>query len=190
MIMQFRKSKDEECEVILKEKKLPGVSWEVFEELYNSMQNSPDLRAEGERHVVDTFYPNNIRGRHVVGNATVYVKKTPVVRRDEGDQENGLWLRFALKREEKMPRNFVPEEPPVFFRLQNTQTFLYKEGWMYTLSKVVQGMSKEEACRQDPTFEVELEILHNGPAVRTCVDDEKLAASFAAKAKDLLGTYK
>jgi hypothetical protein len=190
LVVHFQTSKSIELEVIMRDTYLPhGVSFGVFQSLYLSLVASAEaghMVAIGKSNIVDSFYPGNIRGRHEVGKSPVFITKTPIRKVDTVcDQRPGTMLRFNLKDELPKVKTYTPDIAPTYIRLQQHWNFLYRDRYMYTLKKVVQGPTKAEACLLPPSFEVELEMLHHAPT--RFQPPVTTATSFLAKAIDLCG---
>jgi hypothetical protein len=192
----FSLSRTKELEMVLKGAKgdLRSISYPSFKLLYESLvaranedekKSSEGLVSHGEKTYVDVFYANSIRGRFIPGQRVRFMQKTPIARVDTESPHSPVIMRFNLKEERPMPIRYAPKDAPLFFRQAIRWTFVYKERYAYTLTKVSSGPTKEVAAKMMPVFEIELELLASRWQRDTSI--EKIARDMWGKSVDLLG---
>ena len=169
-----------------------GVSFSMFNNIYNTLERSADnmvLVRHNVMNIVDYCFPGNIRGRYDASGLVppVYVHKTPITKMIIMSHDRpGIQLRINLKSEQEC--DDVPAGPPLIIRLQQRWRYVYNNYFIFDLKKVVTGVTKEEACKAAPVFEVEIELMRN-KKVLNARTDAMIASSMICKIKDIMGRY-
>lgn len=168
-----------------------GVNFVHFKGLYDMIANTVKHNStrwytkHQKDHFARFFFKGDIRGCYSISRDPIFVRKILIDRVDIKIHNNPSIIRISLK-EEVLIENYIPKSPPVSVRLYERWSFVYDNIWLYDLSKVVQGSTKESACKEVPTYEVEIELtnLHN-PTYRKSA--EYLTLRFIHRLIDLLG---
>lgn len=187
-ITGFNVHKNSELEAVFSDRRLAagGVQFELFEKLFNAMQASSKhglLFACDKIAVIDFFYPDSVRTRYISGKEPITIKKTRI-----GNfkiiclQRSNLNITVHLKNEIPIK---PPTTPALFVRLQEVWNFIYKDGFEFTMKKVVSGKDKVDACTKPPVYEIEIEVLKGAPTTNVT----RCANSFLMKIGDLCGRY-
>ncbi len=191
MLQAFDNTKTAELEVIISKKQLQGkqsgtVPYEIFLKLWDIFKKSEELQKHKIIKYTDYFYPNNVRVRAQYGHNPQSIIKTKIASiHAKCPQRKFLDFHITLKNE--MP-TCLPDKPDTFFlvRAQEVRMFTYKNTFCYLLKKVATAATRELAGEQEPTFEIEIEILRDSDYFKQSSYDE-LAESFVAKILDLAG---
>jgi hypothetical protein len=193
LIKKFKQEKDCELEGligVLKPSEFnPGVDFQYFKEVYNALDSADTklwTNIEKKEHFVSYFFKDNIRGRYNVKDSPKFVEKSKITSVDCFCQERKYDLRLNLKRETE--KTFVPVSKPHFVRLHERWSFTYKNAFRYDLSKVSSGKTKDLAARNQPSYEIEVEILKGSEFIAQN-PVELVATNFLAKLIDLLGRF-
>jgi hypothetical protein len=170
----------------------PGVDFCYFKSLYSVFQKAGEERhiwskENPKEHFASFFFSEDIRGRYSIANKPVFIRKLPVSNCDIICKERIYDLRVNLK-SEVLVSDYIATEPPIYVRLHERWTFIYKNTWKYDFSKVSSGKTKESACKSLPVFEVELELLRNN-TVFLNESSTVIATNLVEKLIDLLGRF-
>lgn len=172
-----------------------GVNFSHFKALYSAFNsapkqtdtNNPWTAVGGKRHFASFLYKDKVRGRYNVKDKPVFVRKTALAKCDISCEGRPYDLRVSLKSEEPV-EVYLAKDKPELVRLQERWSFTYKSSWKYDFTKVASGSSKELACKSQPVFEVELELLQNSQALCSLSSDQ-IAEHILEKLTDLLGRF-
>jgi hypothetical protein len=169
-----------------------GVPFAIFNKLFQSLSNAAQngkLYAVEKTAMIDFFFAGNIRTRYLSGKAPVSIVKTRLSKFDVLCPERpNINIRFNLKNEVPLEKNLIPKIPPLFVRLQESWQFLYDGRYEYTLKKTVSGVSKQEACKQTPSYEIELEVVRKKEWLENTTS-ESIAENIKHKVIDICGRY-
>lgn len=193
MVNTFRKHHFTELELLIVQQNLPhGVAFETMKRMYDTLVHASTngvFRNKPKATYIDYFYRSNVRVRYTTGHKhPVYIRKTPLARVDmECIQRPGFYMRFNLK-DEAPVRKYVADDEPILVRLIEAWDFVYKDRFTYTIKKVATGTDKQDACKQKPSYEIEVELHRNTDYLEN-TDDSTIAHSFIGKAIDILGRW-
>lgn len=194
LVHTFRCHKHAELEVLFSSSDVVnGVEFALFNKLFKSLSASAErgvLCAINKSAIVDFHYVDNIRTRYEAGKRCKTVQKIKLARYDVVCKERpNVNIRVNLKNE--IPVNLsdcAPKMSPIFVRLQEVWTFCYKGRFEYTLKKTVSGETQSESCKNDPIYEIELEMLRNKDWLEnTC--DLMITENLISKILHLCGRY-
>lgn len=176
------------------------MSFDTFHRLYtalerSSMHPSTRIKSHGKTHVVEYVYDNAVTTRYVLGRAAPSVStqaihfKTSVTGMIDmvADARPGVVLRATLETTRHVDTVSVTR-PPLYVVMAEQWRFTYGNNVEYVLSKSVQGVDKESACKMRPELSVSIELLR-GETVRVH-GTEVVAAKYLAKVVDLLGRHR
>ena len=189
----FRQHIHTELEVIIIDTTIPsGVKFAIIEELHSALAEGSKAGAFVELEktfYLDFFYPKSVRARYTNGkNKPTYIRKLSLGRVEMlCPQRTGVMIRANLKDEQPVRMSPI-DGVPLFCRLQECWRFVYQNKFEYVLKKVVSGKDKETACRNIPTFEIEIELLRNKTYLAK-TNDVVIIRSLVSKAVDILGRY-
>jgi hypothetical protein len=189
-VASFRANNDSELEFILSggDEMSGGVPANVFEGILDALTKSAKFNLIGPTSLVDCFYPGSLRIRHRVGQEPEMIIKTPITKVDcICPQRQGIGMRLTLKNE-KPVKQAPPIKSPLYVRVQKQWQFNMPAMPLvsYILKKTSGGKNKDEACKTEPRFEVEIELQrHKSSMDRT--DDEGIAKILIEKTLDLCG---
>jgi hypothetical protein len=173
-----------------------GVDFSYFKALHSvfntgreSDREQKDIWSQSEikSHFASFFYKGDVRGRYNVRDSPVFVRKIPVLKCDLNCKSRSYDIRISLK-EEQPVKNYLAKDTPEYVRLHERWSFTYKEAWRYDFTKVASGTSKELACKSEPVFEIELELLRNSTFLNSTSNDQ-IAIHIIEKLIDLLGRF-
>jgi hypothetical protein len=194
MFGHFRLLEHGELEVLLCEKQdEKTVSQSTFQRILHCLQQSSTpphniFKYIGERTIQDFFFSHgNVRSRIEAGRSPITIQKkkvsTAAARCVERPQYSFC---FHLKQEHptKNPSMAIPN----CVRLQQAWEFTYKDAFRYTLKKVCTGNTKEQACKQEPTYEIEIEVIPHSAYLSESTN-EFMAHSLVIKIMDLVGRF-
>lgn len=131
----------------------PGVSFDHFNTLSKLLLSCSTLRSR-TFHSINYLYTDGIRSRHIVGSAPVFERKVTLDQFQFYCEERSLWVRVKLSAE--IPENKKKERPSSVRLIQRQQSVA--ADFVIDLSKTVIGKTKVAACKNTPTFEIELEV--------------------------------
>ena len=190
MVYEFNKSSHGEIEGSIVDERLPGgVSSGYFGAVLASVKNVAE-KNKGDWTVipvemfVDMFYPSGNRTRMFQNQPPVHVNK----------QKSGSMTVSSQPHQRKITLNLKHEVPcggnksvPIYFRLCERFSFIYKRIWRYDFKRVNSGVTKSKAMETPCVFEIELELIekqnvHGMP-------DGTTAEYLFQRLVDLLGRY-
>jgi hypothetical protein len=163
-----------------------GVDFEHFKALFSTLSVS-DWSPCVKSNYASFFHPNRIRATYNARDPPVFIRKTPVEKCDFVCSGRNYDLRVSL-REERPVVNQTTTREPSHVRLHERWSFVYKDAWKYDFTKVASGPTKELACRSQPVFEIELELLRNYTFLQSLTTPQ-LAVHIVEKLVDLLGRF-
>ena len=137
-----------------------GVDYQHFNSLFTTFPSSSSGNwkiKSTEDHFVRFDFGDGIRGTYRGYSAPVFCVKQRLTKIDIECLNRHYNLRINLKTE--TPTNQEGALIPTWTRLFERWSFVYREAFKYDLSKVAQGETKEKACSNGFTFEVELELI-------------------------------
>lgn len=195
MINEFRTLQHAEFEVIVfqRVKNLKNISFEVFDRVLKCLTKASQAPANifdfrGKKTLQDFYFSHgNVRSRIEIGFApkNIHKKKVCIVNAMCAER-NQFHFTFHLKQE--IPVKNPSISSPSFIRLQEVWEFVYKEAFIYTLKKVCAGKTKEQACQEVPTYEMELELIPHSSYLKNKTNEE-MAESLIEKCLDLVGRF-
>lgn len=196
VLQAFQNTPTAELEVIISRKVMQGkqngtLPFEMWKKLYRWVktgckQNPIHMIFEGEQEFMDCFYDNNVRVRARFGQDPVCIIKTKIASiHAKCPQRKFLDFHFTLKNEVPTTEPAIGQQP-LYVRIQKVYSFRYKNAFQYVFKKVATGATKELACQETPTYELELEVLRDSHYFQTKTI-EHIADSFIEKTLDLTG---
>jgi hypothetical protein len=153
----------------------------IMKILKEKLPTFPGIVACTQVKYTDSFFPGNIRvrsrGMGHKGEAIIKTKLCSI--HAKCAQKRHFDFHFTLKDEipTEAPENAVPE----FVRIQKVLEFQYKQAFCYFLKKVNSGPSVALACKEDPIYEVEIEVIPRS-AYLLSHSHEEMADSLISKA--------
>jgi hypothetical protein len=160
------------------------VPFDIASRLCTELKLKPQIQTIRPKKWVDMFYPGNVRVRSRVGHPPECVIKTRLVDIHAKCPQRRLFsFHFTLKDEipTTEPNGIVCE----YVRLQEVHEFIYKQAFCYSIKKVQQGATKEDAAQGDINFELEIEIIRNSPYLASH-SLEEMSESLILKALDFI----
>ena len=180
-----------ELEAVITFHKRHSVPFSVFEQLHTLLsklsKTNPKLLELPVAHYIDSFYHDNIRSRHTLGQRVEVIQKTRIANLYlKATTRANVSIRLNLKNETPIEEKHVHGQVPLLVRCQEVYNFQYGERFEYSLRKVVSGATKEAACQNKPTYHLELEVIRL-KKTREPSDIGQLSSNFLSKIGDLLG---
>ena len=197
IISNYRDCEESELEIVLGQHEatfIPGVSFGYFTDLYKGIEaaiadekyTSNWTVLHRQVHIANYYFPDGVRGRYKVGEPTEFVRKSPWQNVDLHIEDRKYDCRISLRKENKI--DYIATQSPVKIRLQERWSYIYKNSWRYDLTKVVTGQTKEDACHNQPVFEVEVELLKKNSFFKK-ETNFFIAQHILQKTVDLLGRF-
>ena len=166
-----------------------GVDFSYWKRLYTALDTSPVWKDKlATRHMATYTFPNSIRARYTSSGQSEIIEKTTIATVDMKCPGRKYDLRINLKREMPVSQCVTTYVQPLSVRLQERATFLYKSNWKYDFTKVATGQTKSLACKEPPTFEVEIELSKSN-LDELGGSSDMIALHLIYKLSDLLGKY-
>lgn len=168
-----------------------GITPQLFKHIYSRFEDSTSkgiFKASRRKRFIDFFYEDSKRLRTEIGFPPIYVTKNKLSSLQSlCPERKSIGLVFNLKTETPVTNNNKDDFPePIFVRMQQVWEFTYKDTFLYSFKRVLSGKNKEEACKNTPTYEIELEILRNKDYMNHN-DNQYIASDFIEKTLDLVG---
>jgi hypothetical protein len=165
-----------------------GVRFDVFKNIHDSLIKLSEesvVENMGYLNVIDCFYEDLIRHRHIVGKKPEITKREPILKVDTScSKRTGARLRYILTKSTVL-ESHNPSDP-LFVRLQQVWNFSYKGIFLFKLKKTVEAETKQDACKKAPQFEISI-IMMRKTTYLNSHDDDYITKSFISKAMRLIG---
>jgi hypothetical protein len=166
-----------------------GVDFTYWKRLYTALETSSVWKQRiNANHMATYTFPSSLRARYLSDGKSEVVEKTTIATVDLKCPSRKYDLRINLKCELPVSSDRTTYARPLSVRLQERATFLYKSNWKYDFTKVATGQTKALACKEPPTFEVEIE-LGKSNLDELGGTNELIALHLIYKLSDLLGRY-
>lgn len=163
------------------------MSFEVFQSLFSMFHQSVEsslMKTRPKTNVVDFFFKNHTRSRHIISQEPDIVRETCIRYSDVCvTQDPKCMFRVGLQCKEPLVE--LPTSKCKLVCLQEVWEFDYKNSFRYIFRKVAQGKTRQTACAGGVTFSVELQLVRGDDI--TALSDQDIARSVMVKGLDLCG---
>lgn len=189
LVKQFRDVASHiELEVRIQASGKKTIEFDVFLQIYKHLEKlalTPDWTSTGQVDTCDFFFPDNVRTRSRIGFTPVNVIKQRIASLIGQCPKDPSW-RFHFCLSSEIPCVSREGHVATHVRLQQVWEYTYKHAFTYVLKKVASGPTKEEAAKNTPCYELEIELVPNSDYLKQHTD-EYVADSMIDKSLDLIG---